>query len=211
LLALSIFLSTSSFSFSRLFLFFVLCLVMRRSHFATPSESAADVFARFASPALDFGVPMLSGRVRAGDVMEVAGAAHWVLSEIMSQLVGGVVASSSEQRQQVALLDVQMAHDVARTMRVARELMRQRGAPENTLENTMKNTLENTLENTLQSKMEQLKVTRCNSALQLLCALRQCEETAELEAANGGQRRLVLFVDGMSNLFWPNKQVGKGK
>lgn len=166
---------------------------MRKVHFATPSETASDVFARFSSPAIDFGVPMLAGRARAGDVVEVAGVAQWLLSEMMSHMLANVVATCKDS-QMVVLIDVQLAHDLTRTIFLVREALRQRGATEEDI----------------QVKLEQLKVLRCDSTLHLLCALRQCEEMAEQEMENGSERRLIVFVDGMSNLFWPNKQIGKG-
>lgn len=158
-------------------------------HFATPSETAADVFARLSSPPLEFGVPLLAGRVRAGDVLEVTGTAQWLLSELMAHMVANVVASTDGT---VVLLDVQLAHDMARMLSLAQEALRRRGLSEEQVKR----------------RLEQVQIIRCANASQLLCSLRQCEEMAEADAAN--ERQLVLFVDGMTNLFWPNKQLGKG-
>jgi hypothetical protein len=162
-------------------------LLMKRAHFATPSETAFEVFTRFSSPPVDFGVPVLAGRVRSGDVVEVAGTAQWLVSEVFAYMVASVVSSLDGQ---VVLLDVQQAHDFGRMVFLARERMR--GHTEEEMRN----------------KLERLRVVRCDSALHLLCALRQCEELAEASAAS--QRPMVIFVDGLANLFWPNKQMGKG-
>ncbi len=161
---------------------------MKKSHFASPCESAADVFARFATPWVDFGVPILAGRVRA-DVVEVAGNAQWLVGELCSHMVASVL-SSVDCCASVVLLDVQHAHDLARTVALAKENMRGLTQEE------------------IHTKLEQLRIIRCDSALHLLCALRQCEQIAEAHAG-ANKRRLIVFVDGMTNLFWPNKQTGK--
>ncbi len=162
--------------------------------YAAPSETALDLLTRLASPPLDLGVPLLAGRVRAGHMVEVAGTAQWVLGELVSHMAASVVAASVAQgaaATKLCVVDVQRAHDWGRTVHLAREAMARRGVASESSQN---------------KGLEAVWVARCDTGLQLLCALRQVQEAVEGE---GQQQHVVLLVDGMTNLFWPNKQTGR--
>jgi hypothetical protein len=163
----------------------------RPSHHAAPSESALELLARVGTPPLELGVPLLAGRVRAGDTVEVAGTAQWVLSELACHMAARLIATSAGEEGvagnrgvRVTVLDVQRAHDFGRTAQLARDGMAQRGLAEAWQ----------------QRALEEARAVRCGSGLQLLCALRQC-----LEQPSDARR--VVLVDGLSNLFWAHKQT----
>jgi hypothetical protein len=165
----------------------------RPSHHAAPSESALELLARVGMPPLELGVPLLAGRVRAGDTVEVAGTAQWIVSELASHMAARLIAASAGEEgagtrgARVTVLDVQRAHDFGRTAQLARETMAQRGLAETSQ----------------QRALEEARAVRCGSALQLLCALRQCQEQQHSDV------RRVVLVDGLSNLFWAHKQTSR--
>ena len=166
----------------------------RPSHYATPSESALELLARVGTPPLELGVPLLAGRVRAGDLVEVAGTAQWVLAELVCHMAARIMAAAAGNeggsRVRLVLVDVQRAHDTARTIQLARNVLAQRGVAAESAQNRV---------------LDETRVARCDSALQLLCVLRQCQEALE----SSGRQHTVVLVDGLTNLFWPNKQTGR--
>lgn len=164
-----------------------------RAHYASPSESCADALARCATPPLDLGVPVLAGRVRAGDAVEVVGGSRWLLSELMSHMLAHVIASSHETLA-LHVFDVQRSVDAGRACELAQQAMAARGLTD---------------ERPQWAALQRVRLHQCDWAVQLLCSLRALCDA--VEARGAGADHVVVFVDGLTNLFWQKKQVDRHK
>ena len=161
---------------------------LKRRKISFVSESAYDFFLRLRTPPLDTGIPLMDGCVHGGSIVEIASSSRWLLTEIFSFLEAKV---STDDSTEIHVVDIQKSVDIERLSELASGLLRDR-ADGNVEERAL---------------LESIPLHRCENAVHVIAALRCISEDAKEQ----NRKHKVVFIDGLSNLFWTNRVSTKGR
>lgn len=142
----------------------------------------------------DWGVPLLVAAA-GGSAMELCGGLPWLVSHVMAWMAAHVVLSASSEVE-VVVFDVARSFDVqsmASFLRQEYALRAKHGAGDAVVAEEANELL------------RRISVIRCSSLCELTCSVLLLREQVSLEP----QRPRVVFVHGLYNFFWENKQIAK--
>ena len=125
-------------------------------------------------------------------VVEVAGSAR-MLSEMTCHMLAHLTAQETGSRVRLCIVDVQASFDYRRWWFEVRHLMSSTGRPMSAGEEAQ--------------LLLGVVIRKCDSDLDVLSQLRAYE--LEVASSQPGAHH-VLFVSGLSNLFWSSRQFRKG-